>query len=233
MSEINMEARIHAHIDHLFASAPIGERVSEVKLEIYMNTVDRYHDLVSEGKDADTAFREAISTIGDVGEILQSLGVSENTAPTSASINARDQKKMARNMRRRLLREHLDTILWMVMLTFYFIVSFESQAWYITWLVFLITPALQAVMHAVMDLVSHNRPDVVYLPTKEQKSLRDSLEGAWWLIVTAAYLVVSFMTQAWYVTWVIYLLGAAGDALLSILLMYVTKSADQTQGGSL
>jgi hypothetical protein len=88
-------------------------------------------------------------------------------------------------------------------------------------------------MHAVMDLVSHNRPDVLYLPTKEQASLRESLEGAWWLIVTAAYFVVSFMTQAWYVTWVIYLLGAAGDALLSILLMYATKSADQTQGGSL
>ena len=231
MSEINMEARIHAHIDHLFAGAPIGERVSEVKLEIYMNTVDRYHDLVAEGKDADTAFREAISTIGDVGEILTSLGVGGSGA--SVGNGKKEQKKIARNMRRRLLREHLDTILWMVMLTFYFIISFESQAWYITWLVFLITPALQAVMHAVMDLASAGRPDVVYLPTKEQKSLRDSLEGAWWLIVTAAYFVVSCMTQAWFVTWVIYLLGAAGDALLSILLMYTTKNADQTQGGAL
>ncbi len=227
MSNINMEARIHAHIDRLFAGAPIDERVSEVKLEIYMNTVDRYHDLISEGKDAESAYREAVSTIGDVGEILSSLGANGSTASPSVSVNTREQKKLARNMRRRLLREHLNTILWMVMLSLYFIISFATQAWYITWLVFLITPALQNVMRAVMDLVSSGKPDAVYLPTKEQKNLHASLHGALWLTVTALYFVISFASGAWYITWIAFLLGSAASALLSIVMMYASKGGNQ------
>ena len=231
MSDMNMEARIHAHIDRLFVGAPIDERVSEVKLEIYMNTVERYHDLVSEGKDAENAYREAISTIGDVGEILASLGVSG--VGTSTSNVTKEQKKIARNMRRRLLRVHLSSILWMVMLSLYFVVSFATSAWYITWLVFLITPALQNVMKAIIDLVSSGKPDVVYLPTKEQKNLHSSLHGAWWLLATVLYFIISFATSAWYITWIIFLLAPAGSSLLSIIMMYTSKGTDPKKGGQL
>ena len=46
----------------------------------------------------------------------------------------------------------LSSALWMVALVVYFIVSFQTGAWHITWLTFLIAGALNNVMKAMFDL---------------------------------------------------------------------------------
>ena len=47
--------------------------------------------------------------------------------------------------------------LWALAIALYFIVSFTTMAWYITWVIFLIAGAVQAILKAVFDLIKAGR----------------------------------------------------------------------------
>ena len=219
----HMEAKIHAHIDRLFAELESSERVSEVKLELYMNTLDRYNDLLKEGMQPDEAYAEAIRGIGDVSEILESLGLPSSSA-TSSSKPARGKK-----LRRRLYA-HFCNAYWMLILILYFLISFATSAWSVTWLIFLIATALLKVIRAAIDIRFANTPDELYLPSEEQKKRRSSIGNILWLVTLTVYLVVSFAIDAWHITWLVFLLGNAVESLLSMYFI-LKEHRNKQQGG--
>ncbi len=65
-----MEERLKKHLDSLFAGAPDTEKMSEIKEEILQNTIDRYSDLIAEGKTEEEAYNTAIGGIGDLSQII-------------------------------------------------------------------------------------------------------------------------------------------------------------------
>lgn len=62
-----MREQLIQYVQLLFAAAPDAE---EIKEEILHNTLDRYDDLIDQGKSPEAAYRLAISGIGDINEIL-------------------------------------------------------------------------------------------------------------------------------------------------------------------
>ena len=62
-----MRERLTQYVELLFAGAPGAE---DMKQEIMQNTLDRYDDLISQGKTEEAAYRLAITGIGDLSEIL-------------------------------------------------------------------------------------------------------------------------------------------------------------------
>lgn len=62
-----MRENLTRYIDLLFAGAP---HAAEIKEEIKQNTLDRYDDLIAQGKSPEAAYQLAISGIGDINEIL-------------------------------------------------------------------------------------------------------------------------------------------------------------------
>lgn len=46
----------------------------------------------------------------------------------------------------------ISSALWALMLVLYFLISFATRAWYITWLVFPLTGAIQGIIKAIFDL---------------------------------------------------------------------------------
>ena len=64
-----MREQLIQYVELLFAGAPGAE---EMKQEILQNTLDRYDDLISQGKSEEAAYRLAISGIGDINELLDS-----------------------------------------------------------------------------------------------------------------------------------------------------------------
>ena len=61
-----MENKLRAYMDHLFQDVPNTKKAVEVKEEILQNIVDKYHDLVAEGKSEEAAYNIAIASIGDL-----------------------------------------------------------------------------------------------------------------------------------------------------------------------
>lgn len=68
-----MENRIRQHIESLFSSAPNTARARELREEMILNVIERYHDLVQGGKSEEDAYRIAISGIGDVSGLIDEL----------------------------------------------------------------------------------------------------------------------------------------------------------------
>ena len=68
-----MENRIRAHMDQLFAGVQPTRSCVELKEEMIQNAIDKYHDLLSEGKTPEAAYNITIAGIGDVSELIHQL----------------------------------------------------------------------------------------------------------------------------------------------------------------
>ena len=75
-----MNKRLYEHIDKLFEGAPDTKQTNEIKEEILQNTLDRYNDLISEGKTEEEAYRIAVAGIGDITHLIESVAVPDTNA---------------------------------------------------------------------------------------------------------------------------------------------------------
>lgn len=80
-----MREQLIQYVNLLFAG---NGDVEDIKQEILQNTLDRYDDLIAQGKPAGEAYRQAIAGIGDVNEIINGKAapdfVEENREPVYA-----------------------------------------------------------------------------------------------------------------------------------------------------
>lgn len=206
-----MREQLIQYVNLLFA----GADAEEIKMEILQNTLDRYDDLIEQGKTPEAAYRLAITGIGDINEIigtsrepvyknevkaavsqefdtihkrilravaialyilcpvplfvLNELGMdtlglcgtlalvavatvliilgkkpeSEDNKPTQPEANQSPRKK---------LHESVDNVIWAIGLAVYFILSFATKAWFITWVIFPLIGSVQGLVKAIMDL---------------------------------------------------------------------------------
>ena len=84
-----MRDKLKTYIDYLFAGAPQTAATAETKAEILQNTLDKYDDLIAEGKTPEAAYSLAVSGIGDLGDFL-TRGV-RTEAPPAPSPSPRAQ----------------------------------------------------------------------------------------------------------------------------------------------
>lgn len=69
-----MEPKLREYVENLFVSAPKTKQAYELKEEIICNTIERYHDLLKEGRSEGDAYNQAIAGIGDINELIKELG---------------------------------------------------------------------------------------------------------------------------------------------------------------
>ena len=93
-----MKDQLAQYVNLLFAGATGCE---DIKQEILQNTLDRYDDLIDEGKTPEAAYRLAIIGIGDINEILNAS--SGTQAPVSPAV-LETRKKALDTPTRKLLR---------------------------------------------------------------------------------------------------------------------------------
>ena len=103
-----------------------------------------------------------------------------------------------------------QSAMWLIIVALYFVISFTTHAWYITWLIFLVGAALQQLLKAALtDESIASQP-----PTREER--QHAYTSALWLIIVILYFVISFTTRAWYITWIIFLIGGAVSSIVKV-----------------
>ena len=265
-----MREQLIQYVDLLFAGVRDCE---DIKQEILQNTLDRYDDLIAEGKVPEAAYRLAITGIGDINEIL---GTKSQIVPAYQETVTAKEAVTDDNIVKKLLRAvaialyilcpiplfilsdfGMDTIglcgtlaivavatvliilggkkqrkaqredeaprtpqselsksvggaIWAIGLAVYFILSFITNAWHITWVVFLITGAVQNLAKAFLDSRAAGIDTAYYRTESSSKTgLRKSVGSLIRAIGIAVYFLVSFATNAWYITWVLFpIIGA-------------------------
>ena len=260
-----MKERIKAHLDKLFEGAPKTRRIDEMHQELLAGCLDKYEDLTAGGMDEEEAFTQVIEGIGDVDELLGYIeqakvfdpaGIAEKRQKraffTSAGIcgyfiavavfflfvfSAQEEIGLALMLalagiatmlliygrmttvveyekaadtlveemkvqmtagKREQSREHkmaslATSTLWSFVVIIYLVISFITYRWDITWIIFPFAAALQGLITAYFKRTDRNK----------------YLTGAFWSLVVTVYLVISFWTSAWYITWIIFIIAVA------------------------
>jgi len=78
--------------------------------------------------------------------------------------------------------------LWSLVITLYLVASFFSGRWDVTWMIFPLAAGIQSLVSAYFH------------PAKKRKLF----SGAFWCFVVTAYLIISFWSFFWHITWIIF-----------------------------
>ena len=202
-----MREQLIQYVELLFTGARDCE---DVKQEILQNTLDRYDDLIAEGKVPEAAYRLAITGIGDINEILGSQPSHAAPQPNQSGpeVDSDKYRRLQRGIaiacfilcpvplllcvvegqvmigitmmlvliavgtmlmvvsgkdQAQLPRRHSSlfvsiamSLLWPLATIVYFLISFSTGAWHLTWLVFPIAGAISAVIRAIEDWKEEN-----------------------------------------------------------------------------
>ena len=178
-----MRAQLEQYINLLFAGTTGSE---EMKQEILQNTLDRYDDLIAQGKTPEAAYRLAISGIGDVSEIF---GSEASPAPAAA---AADPEKAAKNkkMRAVAIGMYICCVLPVIIL------GNIGNGILGVCLMFLLIAAATVLMVMASDDEEEKE--------KEAKKPQNPLEKTLNTLALVLFLVLSFATGMWHITWLIW-----------------------------
>lgn len=215
-----MERRLKAYIDSLFEEAPAVEKIYELKEEMQNNLLEKYNDLISDGNSPEAAFNIAVTSVGDITSLIEEIN--------------REKKMMTSNTYSTMRYKYaiLTSISVMILiLSLIPLMLLQNEIGLI--LMF----AIAAVGTVLIVFTSLTKPRYEKLDNtfveefKESKSakedrqvLQKSISSILWIITTVVYIVISFYTNAWHITWIIFLISAAIDNLIKVIWDYNSKN---------
>jgi len=207
-----MKEKLIQYVDLLFAGVADSD---DMKQEILQNTLDRYDDLIAQGKQPEAAYRLAISGIGDINEILGTIPQSSRTA--AHYVSHEDAPAETENIHNKKLRA-LGIALYILC----FIPLFLFSDIGLETLGLCLTVCLVAVATYIMIITGKKEKDDEEekddQPSTPQQELKQSIGKLAGALTLAIYLIVSFATGAWYITWIIFPISGCVKGLVNAIL---------------
>jgi len=202
-----MREQLIQYVELLFAGVPDCE---DIKQEILQNTLDRYDDLVESGKVPEAAYRLAIAGIGDVNEIL---GTPIQGVPVKATVPG--EKTDSDTPIRKLLRAIAVGLYILCPLPLIVLSEMGNDTMGLCGLLAIVAVATVLIMlGAKKDSKEENEDD----REKPESELVKSVSGVLWAVGIGVYLLLSFTSRAWHITWVIFPILVALDTLVSTII---------------
>lgn len=205
-----MREQLQQYVELLFAGAPDSE---DIKQEILQNTLDRYDDLIAQGKVPEAAYRLAITGIGDINEILGSAAQVIPAAP-AREVHPEEDAAAAKRKRTRAIAIGLYIICIIPLIV---LSSFGLD-------ILGLCATLSIVAVATVAIIQNQEPDdeeevhQSRKPDSPRGELHKSIRSLIGIITLIVYLAVSFLTGAWYITWLIFPLSGAVKGLVRAIL---------------
>lgn len=216
-----MEDKLRAYMDHLFRDVRPTKKSVELKEEILQNLVDKYQDLLGEGKSPEAAYNIAVASIGDMEDLLAGLKKEELGGSSP------DNEEIEQGRKKSAILISISVMLYIMSLLPPILLSDTSYS-------DRLAPALMFLIIAIATgLIIYNhlsRPryykkdDSIVEEFKEWQEQTDSsrrarkaISSALWSVVVVVYILVSFWTMSWHITWVIFLIGAAIEGIIKAI----------------
>ncbi len=207
-----MKEQLIQYVDLLFAGTRDCE---DIKQEILQNTLDRYNDLITEGKSPEAAYRLAIIGIGDMSEILGTVKPVSHTGAYTDTAVSQTQKKLDEDTPVKKVLRAIAIGLY-ILCPLPVIVLSELFSWDVLGVCG--TLCFIAIATVLLILGSTKEKEGKEKETASESPLQKSLNSLVWIIGLAVYFVLSFTTGAWYITWVIFpIIGAVQGLIKAIL----------------
>ena len=219
-----MEDKLRRYVDGLFARTAPTKKAVELKEEMLQNMEDKYNDLIAEGKTPEAAYNIVVAGVGDVGALISELEVEAPDSPEYLEFEvARQRSAMLTAV---AVVAYILSVLPLIVLEM-FNSRFAGRIG---------VPFMLAVIACATGLLVYNnmtKPKYIkgsatmveefrewQSGANDRKSMRRAISSALWTILVALYFIISFWTAAWHVTWILFLLGAAVEALINVFLTF-------------
>lgn len=205
-----MREQLIQYVNLLFAGTNDCE---DIRQEILQNTLDRYDDLIAEGKAPEAAYRLAITGIGDIHEILGSTALpSGYIVPAAPQKPEKQDSFLKKCLRATAVFLYIICLIPLIVLSelgmeiigFCGTLSIVGIA-----TVLIILGAKKEAPEADTATTEHSNP---------KTELRKSVSSLISAIGLAIYFILSFATNAWYISWVIFpIIGAVQGLVKAIM----------------
>ncbi len=219
-----MNEKITQYFNRLFEEAPKTRKALDLKQEMTQNALDKYADLLQDGYTEEAAYQNIIQSIGDVTELF-----SELEEKNLLTLPEADRKKRA-------MLKAIASGLYIFAGTVFLIcitlaslsgsrfMDFDILGLALACLI-CIAPTIMMVYAANMypDYTKKEPTDMVemykewnYLRNRN-KAVRTASSCIIWTAALAIYFITSFATQYWHVTWIIFLIAACVQSIVTLL----------------
>lgn len=225
--------RIRKYMDQLFENAPVNRRTLELKEELIANAMEKYNDLTLRGYSEDEAFQLVVGSIGDVQKLFAEMGTDDDYSQAYYLQWAKEaqEKKAALTAVSAGLFLLAGAVLVISLLLYWYNVKFiyihgqnmNLLGIGIALLICIVPVSLLVYAHNIQPpaelsgYISGQSAETRKQRRKRFKQIKGSLEGLMWLLIVIFYFIISFASHAWYITWIIFLGGAAVECLLDAL----------------
>lgn len=186
-----MRDQLIQYVKLLFAGTPDSE---DMQQEILQNTLDRYDDLIDQGKTPEAAYRLAIAGLGDLGELLgASTTPSESVPSPDFKTDAPQPAKLPK-----------QKVMYAIAIALYIccaipVIVLASLGLEILGVCLMFVMIAVATLMIILSSNSHDDED-----HKDRDTTENPGKKTWNTAVLVIYLVLSFLTQWWHITWLVF-----------------------------
>jgi hypothetical protein len=184
-----------------------------MKQEILQNTLDRYDDLISQGKSEEAAYRLAITGIGDINELL-SASAREEPAPAKPQ----EDPAQVRKLRATAISLYIASAIPLFLLG-----GIGSGTLGLSLTVLLAAFATYLLLISRRSEPRQHQPSI-QAPKDPWKEKASKIISP---ISLAVYLFVSFTTGAWLITWLIFPITGCLEGLIHAIIDLKEASAHE------
>lgn len=201
-----MKEQLIQYVELLFAGA---SDCTEMKQEILQNTLDRYDDLIDQGKSPEAAYRLAILGIGDIQEVL-GADPAQATAPADASGTPSAESSRPVN---RFLFPIAVAMYILCLCPVMLLENVGDGSLGVVLMFLMIAVATGLLIYSGKGIRPNHAP---CSPDEDaKKRLRRSVKMLVCILGVVVYFVISFATNAWQFTWLLLLVTCAVEGLVT------------------
>lgn len=210
-----MNKRLQDYINNLFSQVPNSTYAKDLKEEMLTNLNDRYEDLLVEGKSKEEAFIIVTSSIGDIRELLSGLDESAVIITT---------KDIEQRRRKSALITSVAVMMYILggtVLIFSSFFGLENLG--LTLLLVMVAIATGMLVYdnyskpAILKDETHPDRKIMTDEQKKNNDIKEIVTGILWTSIVVIYLSVSFLGNTWEYSWIIFIIGAALQNVVSLI----------------
>ncbi|MCL2401160.1 MAG: permease prefix domain 1-containing protein [Oscillospiraceae bacterium] len=214
-----MEDKLRRYVEGLFEETAPTKKAVELKEEMIQNLQDKYKDLIADGKTPEAAYNIVVAGIGDVGTLIKEL--EDDTMPDIEKYKEAQSKSAM--LTAIAVMMYILSVLPLVMLSLFN--SRHADTIGLLILFIMVAGATGILIYNNMSKPKYKKESDTMVEeflewqadTDERRTLRKAISGMLWSIIVVVYIIVSFATHMWHITWVIFVLAGAIESLINIL----------------
>lgn len=205
-----MYDKLREYIESLFKDAPDTVKTVELKEEMLQNLYEKYNDLLAEGRSEQAAFNIAVAGVGDVGDLIETL---RSDGPAGSPVQTESARRRSAALVAAAVMLYILSVVPCILL---------PDLWGPVLLFVFCAAATGLLIYNGMTRTCYRKADDTMVEQfREWKDRNDSrtqicraIAGAVWALAVVAYFLISFFTQAWHITWLLFPIAGAATAVV-------------------